>query len=522
VFQPNRKPEPRSLRGALNSAYRDRRLILAGMVTILALSIATALLKPPAYTARTSLLVLMSSEYATRPDALSTQATSMMAMERDSILSSEVSILTSRGLARTVLEEAGVGRVYPNLVQVRSLAGRVAEAIFGKSDFAPLDLAVERLMRDLRAVPDKSGSTIEVTYTHPDRSVSAEVLGLLIRAYQKKRSAVFANAQSSLVAVEVNKSRAALEKISSELAAFQKEQDISDFGTQMDLLLRRQAELHRARQVAATSFAESSQRVATLGQQLRKVPSRVVQYADSDDDRRAQAARDNLVDLRRQESELGNTYTDESPKMIAIRRQIAAMESEAASSARVTAPSSVRSGVNQVHSSLELDAMRAEGEVSAARQTMRELQAQTDSVATRIDALREKRTALDDLIRQKAVAEQSYLAGTRALQERRVTEDIDAKKAANVRVIEPAEPPLQASHSRAVILAGGAASSVLAGLAIAVCSDRFRRSYISPDRIESELGIPVLATVSHDPMLRPLSALDGSATGGLGQAAASA
>jgi polysaccharide biosynthesis protein PslE len=445
---------------------------------------------------------LMSDEYALRPNALSTQATPTLALERDAIMNSELSILTSPGLVKAMLHKVGPERIYPSSVEGGMLQGLV-HALFGGSEADPVDQVADRFMRDFKAAPDKSGSTIVATFRHTDRDMAAEALNQLVQLYQEKRAEVYANAQSGLIKVEVDKAKTDLDKASAELQAYQLQHGISDFSAQMDLLLRRLADLTRAQQAADTEVLESAKRVSTLTQQLEKTPAQVVQYAESDADGRVKAARDNLVNLRRQESELRQTYTEESQKVMAVRRQIDAMQGEVRRlSSGAGAPSAVRRGQSEVHSSLQLDLARAHSESDSLEQRKRELGLQVADVQSQVNTLQATRADLEALARQKGLSEQTYMAATKVLQERLVIEGMGSKKAANVRVIEPAEPPLKPERTRLIILVGGVMLSLLCGLLAAVLGDRFRRTFIAPERLEAELGLPVLASIS--PKSQPL------------------
>jgi polysaccharide biosynthesis protein PslE len=490
-----------SARSAINSAFRDRRRIGAVMAVVLLAALVVALLKAPAYTATTSLLVLMSDEYALRPNALSTQATPSLALERDAIMNSELSILMSPGLVKAMLHKVGPQRLYPSSVE-GGMLHRLAPSMFEDDAVDPADQVVERFMRDFKAAPDKSGSTIVATFRHTDRDLAAEALNVLVQLYQEKRAEVYANAQSGLIKVEVDKARTDLDKASAELQAYQLQHGISDFGAQMDLLLRRLADLTRAQQAADTDVLESARRVATLTQELEKTPAQVVQYAESDADGRVKVARDSLVDLRRQESELRQTYTEQSQKVTSVRRQIDTMEREVRRLSAAGAPSAVRRGQSEVHSSLQLDLARAHSERESLEQRKRELGLQVADVQRQVNTLQARRADLEALGRQKGLSEQTYMAATKVLQERLVIEGMGSKKAANVRVIEPAESPLKPDRTRLVILAGGVMLSLLCGLLAAVLGERFRRTFIAPERLEAELGLPVLACVS--PKAQPL------------------
>lgn len=483
-----------SLRSLLRAVLHDGRRIAGVALIVWLAAVCVAWLVPLPFIAQSTLLVLLSPEYASRPDAGSERLPQpVMTLERGAILASEISIIKSRSLARDVVEAIGVRRLYPAIADGE---GWLAGSMLASSG-SPTERAVERFIESLKASPEKSGSTIELSFKHRDAATAADALNRLVDAYQARRTGIFANPQSGLVEEKTREAADALARRAAELAAFQREAGISDFGTQLDILLRRQGELRAAQQEADTVVAETSQRLATIAAQLGRTPSQIIQHADFEADRRIQAARDALVELRRQDSELAAVFAEGSQKRVAVREQIAAMEREMGSHAAGGMSSSVRRGTNEVHASLQLDRVRQESELGAARQKKREIQGQLGALDARIAELQERRTRLEALARDKALAEQAYLDAAKTRNERRTAEDIEARRAANVRVVQAAEVPLQSRPTRIAVLLGGAVLAVLAGVATAALSSLMRRSFISPEGVEASLRIPVLAVVPH-------------------------
>ncbi|HVJ42140.1 MAG TPA: Wzz/FepE/Etk N-terminal domain-containing protein [Dongiaceae bacterium] len=496
-----------SRRELLNSAFKDARRIVLAIAFVLLAAIAAAAIKTPLYTAHATLLVLLSPEYAARPDAGSA-ASANMALERDAILNSEISILTSTSLAKDVVRQVGLARLYPKIAQGPGLLRQVLNKVLGRTDTVdPVDLAADQFSRDLAATPDKSGSTIDIAFRHQDNAVAAAVVNDLVAAYQRKRQDIYADVQSDLVAGKAAQARQDLESKSAELAAYQSETGVSDFPTQLDILLRQQGDLQRQIQQTDTDIADASERLKIAQSQLTTTPAEIVQYADSDTDRRIQDARDTLNTLKQREYDLRQTYTDKSDKVITVQKQIAAMQDELAKLQQSAQPSAVRKGRNDVYSTIELDRVKAESSIAAAQQQRLQLQSQLAAVSASVGQLYGKKARLDDLTRQKTLAEQAYSTAMKTLSERQMVEDVGAKRATNVRVIEAAEPPLKPAPIRLVILAGGLILSLIVGFLTAFLSDFLRRSYISSERLEKSLGIPVLVTVSASRSARPILAL---------------
>ncbi len=483
------------MRSFLDSIFRDATRISGVAIAVLLVAWAIALLRPPAYTAAARLLVLGSDEYASRPATLSPQAAPPAALlTRDAILSAEMSILTSQPVIRSTVEAIGVAQLYPDLAQPAS--GFLGRLLSSGQAAAPVDRAVRRFAAKLQLKPDRSGSTIEVAFTHPQPQRAAEAVNRLLAQYQARRLAIYGSAESPVVEAAVQQSREQLDGLSRQLSEFESRNGISKFEIQMDLLLRRLAEHSGMLQAAQAESAEVDKRLASLRQQLQSTPREIVQYQDTESDRRVQTMRDQLADLRRQEAELLQTYTEGSERVSTIRRQIRAMEQEVANGSTATRPTGVRRGVNEVRTAIELDLVRATSQANATGQRRQELSAQVNAIRAEIAALQGKRGELEDLSRRKSLAEQEFLGATRALQERRSMEDFGAKRAANVRTVEAAEAPNRPDRTRLLILVAGAFLALVAAVATALLLHRLRRTYLDAGTLQADTRLPVLASIA--------------------------
>jgi uncharacterized protein involved in exopolysaccharide biosynthesis len=483
------------MRSFLISVWHDRFRIVAIAASVMAMAVVVSLARPPTYVTSSTLLVLASDAYGNQPVALSTQAAAApMVMEREAILNAELSILTSPSIVREVVRTLSPQGIYPGAERVGMLGGLLAR-LGMRQPTDPEQVATDRVLQSLAAVSDKRGGTLTVSFSHGDPVIGAKVLDQLLQAFQKRRASLYLNAQSELIALKVADAKSRLEAAERALAGYQADSGISDYQVQMELLLRRLSDLERAEQAARTELGEAAQRVATLKSQLRTTPDSVVQYSDAESDRRAQAARDSLSDLRRQRAQLLETFTEKSQKVTVVQGQIEALEKELSSLLATPAPSSVRRGLNEVRTSVELALLRAQGESVSLEQRRRELASQVADVRAQVTALQDKHAGFESLVRQKALTEQAYLTSTKSLQERASIEEIESKRVANVRVLTPPEPARAPTRSRLAIIAAGILLGALSAAIVALLGHRFRRSFIDPERLAADLGLPVLACI---------------------------
>jgi uncharacterized protein involved in exopolysaccharide biosynthesis len=168
----------------------------------------------------------------------------------------------------------------------------------------------------------------------------------------------------------------------------------------------------------------------------------------------------------------------------------------------------VRHGRPNVVDALEIDGARVREDLEASKARRDTDRAQLTQIQESIKGLETKAVELEALERQRDLAAQNYTTVMKALDARTFEENVSARKSASVRVIEPAEAPVNSTNVRLVILSAGALLSLFAGVVTAVLSEALRRGFISPDKIEHSLGLPVLASI---PVLTRTPDLIGSA-----------
>jgi uncharacterized protein involved in exopolysaccharide biosynthesis len=446
---------PLARRIILNSIFKDKRRILLSMVTTLALTVALALLVTPKYKANATLLVLISSEYTSLPVTPATGAenVSRVIPERDAILKSEVEILSSPSLGKAVLHRIGVDRVYSDYAKrgwgAKTLALvssqlRAAAAEFGLELPPPhavnsIDLAALAFAKDLSVTPDKTGNIITVSFRHRDPTVAAAVVNTLIESYLVKRGGLFSDVTSPIAAEHVNALREELEKADREFTDFKAGNGISDYSLQREILLRQQGDVSHDLQRAESEIAQSAQRIAVLEHELKQTPQDVVEY--------------------------GKTL------------------------------SPILHGRPTVVDSLEIDRARANGDFEAAKARRDTDFAQLTQLRDSIKRLEANSLELERLDRKRFLIDQNYRSMIQRFDFLKFREEMNAKKVASIRIVQPAEIPVESGMLRIVILAAGLIICLFVGIVVALLSAVFRCGYISPEELERSLGLPVLARV---------------------------
>ena len=232
-------------RGLLIAAFTYKRRMLVTALAVLGLALALAAVMKSKYVAHSSLLALLGTEYTYRPLAGQT-ATSNGALEREEVLRTEIEILESDDLHRALIRRIGLRRLYPGYLEppglvvaaiksVLGLSSRIADEVTGeareKTPPDPVELALIEFDASFSAVAVKAGNSIELTFTHADPGLAAEVLNTLNAMYLDMRKSVFSDQQSGLVEAQVGKLRDALGAADARLAEFRMAHGASAFLT---------------------------------------------------------------------------------------------------------------------------------------------------------------------------------------------------------------------------------------------------------------------------------------------------
>ena len=167
------------IREMIAAAFSDRRKILLVMFVTFAVIAALAEFVVPNYTAQSTLLVLLSKDYAAQSEVGSEHDVAGV-LDRDAFLKAETDIIESEPLARQVVREIGVARLYPQMVNPSFLhrlradwTHRIRAALGLSPSPSPAleDLATVAFSQHLSAVADKAGNVITVSFRHPDAKV---------------------------------------------------------------------------------------------------------------------------------------------------------------------------------------------------------------------------------------------------------------------------------------------------------------------------------------------------------------
>jgi uncharacterized protein involved in exopolysaccharide biosynthesis len=462
------------------SLLRDRFRIAVSAMIMLVIAISAYVIMPPRYDAKATLLVLLSSDYTFRPGAGSEQQINAI-LDRESFLQSEAEILKSPLLAREVIHEIGLGVLYPRYLEPPSLLARIRSAVnndvaafktavglkvIPPAPLSPEGEAIEEFDRALSATPDKEGSTIGVEFRHTNPEVAARAVNDLIKLYLQRRADLYRDVEATIVDTQASDLHVKLDQAAQAYAAFKASAGISDFATQQQILLRQQGDISMDLKKAGISVAQSHSRLAVLDRQLANTPAEVSLYRDS------------------RHLNYGAASAEPEQRIQPSR-----------GAGGPNTPAVVRVGRNELFDKLSYDRSQVTQALQAAEARYAADQKDLVAITTSLDDLDAKEVQLQSLQRNQLLLSDAYDNAVKSLNGRRLLEAVDARKTANVRVIQPADVPLSETPIRKLVLAAGLALTLVVAVAVALVSALLRRGYLTPEAIEHDLGLSVLVSL---------------------------
>ncbi len=468
------------MREQLTVLFRRRAQILSVFIGIVGATAIVSLLIPPTYDAESTLLLKVGREYADPGELRS--AMPGPTWDRRDLLNSEINILTSHEVLRDVVNSMGVETLYPGL------------AATTRTPEAARDLALTRLRRQIVAYPLKDSAVILVRYEHRNPQVAADTVNRLVDLYQAKRLAVLSAPRTSFLEEQVGAARGRLAASQEALETFKREHGVHSLDEQRRLLLRQRTDLDASLKGAESRSIEAEDRANALHARLAEMSETVPLFDETERDVVREEAKGRLLALQLRERELTNKYAENSRLVQNVRREIEVVERFLREQ---DASRKVRTGRSQAFDLLQAEALRADAErrsLRASAATMREQIAKIDAA---LAVLERSEGTVQDLARQVAMAETEYKRYSDKLEEARITDDLDRQKLGNVRVIQAAVPsPERVRPRRLLNVALASVIGAVASVGIALMADRLEGVLLVPERVQRELRLPILGTLS--------------------------
>ena len=342
------------------------------------------------------------------------------------------------------------------------------------------------MLADLEAGAAPQTPVIAAQFTHTNPETAAELLNATVGAYLKYRAELLDDSSTESFAAQRRSYEAELLDAEKAIRDFLDANNISDFASEKasadTLISTTRSELLSVESQVSAVRAQ----LRGLKAEIAGTPPQIDFYVDDSSD-------ETLVQLRLEREDLLARYRPDSRPVQAIDRRIA--KAEAYLDQQEGPSGTVRRGPNPVHQELSTNLATLEAQADSLTEQRRELQRQLARLQVRQRTLTGLAPRWQELGRARNLAEQGVLDYATRESEARARTQLAARNADNIRVIEPARPPIRGSSLKMPIAAAAflfaGFTALMAGLLWAVT----RRSFATAGSLERTLGVPVLASV---------------------------
>jgi len=451
------QPQQQSLnmQDFLTIFFKHKWKILITFALVAGATCVIALQTPKQFVARGVVMVKFGREFVPVSEVGNVQPPTM---NPESIINTEVQILTGHDLLEKVVDAVGAEELYPEL---------------GEKPLPPewrREIAILNFRANLGVNPVKGSNLIEVFFRSKNPRVTAQVVNTMVDKLQERHLQVFSDPKSSFLEAQTKEYQEKLSKSEADIENFKQRNQVFALDEQRSLLLKERDESEATLKTERVRSRELQEKISFLKDRKNVYTDGVLE-----------GLRSNLNGLEQKEQELASKYNDTNQTLInhrdemrVVREQLAKQE-EQVRSAEMT----------KIQAELEPLLVKVAG-----------LQQRYDEAVKKLRQIDGLSRQFEDLKREAAVNENNYQTYLKKTEESRISEDLDRRKMTNVSVLERASVPISPIESKRQKTFGiGAFLAVALSFGLAFAAEYLPRGMTTPGNAVKRLSLPLMVTV---------------------------
>lgn len=442
--------------------FRHRRKIILVFTGVTTLTLLALAFFPRSYASESKLLIRVGRETVSLDPTATTGETIMLQKTQEDEVNSALNILGSRRVLEQVVERVGPERIINDTAlnaqampgaasTFRAIGAWVSSTLrtLRLSDpGTPLDQAVRRLERKCRLTAPKQSMVITVRYTAASPQLAHDVVAAITDVFLEEHSRLSQTDGSLAFFAEQ------AEKLHTQLTAAQSQ------------LRDRKNTYQRTSSDSRLSILENAR----------------------------DAMREKIYDLQLHESELRSRYTDEYPPLRELKRQREEAErllTDLPSGG--VRPAAFNPAVDQAKG---VQAALATSDVAAPGGALSSEAPGREKLHGELKSLNDQEYELAQLEREVELLDGKYRMHVEKLEQARVNDELGQEKITNIKVAQPATLVYKpVSPIKAVVLGLGLSAALFGALGLAFAAESMDQTLRNTDQIETQLGLPVLASL---------------------------
>ena len=446
-----------SARDILTIIFKHKYIILITFLFISAGVTLYAFSLKRVYESQSVLLVKLGREFTSRPEVGGDSGRGF-SVPPETIMRAEMSLITSRDLISTVIKNVGQEKIFPSLS--KAIPGSIS------SD----DLAILFFQESLSVTNIQGSSMIQISFTHPDPYIAADVVNALVDALKVKHLEVFSTDSTPFLKSQEKVFQERLKESETKLASLKQKYGVFSFDEQKTALIAQRSTLDMNLNAAQSQVSELEQKVAMI-----KSPKWVPEVPPE--------IRAQLIALQQREREVMGKYIDGTVPVQNVRKEIEA----------------VKESLNKQSEEIrQTEIHKAEGELSMARVRADNARRQLGQVEAALQSLEARALELQEAKRDAALQEQNYQTYSKKLEESQVRDDMERQKIVAITVVEKAlasSMPKRGRFGKRQLVPMGFFGGIAAGIALAFMLEFMSPGMTTPWSAERRLNLPVLSAI---------------------------
>jgi uncharacterized protein involved in exopolysaccharide biosynthesis len=461
------------------------------------------------YDIESSLLVKIGRE-TLDPPAVSRNVPLTAGLRHEEV-ESEIEILRSPELIAATVDAIGVDAFKAHRVPATTFIGKVKDTVKSvvrsiKDEYhealIALDLkkrlndrqqAILGVMDSLTVENAKDSDIISIKLRMPDPDLAIRVENKLVALYLDQRITIRSTpGVQEFLDQAATEDQKVLENAEAQKQTWKRDSGIVSSQDQKALLLKQVLDLTAASAATQGEIDALTREIAASRQLLDTTPEYLRGSQQETPNPALQSIEEKLIALKLQRAQALSKYRPDSGVVVSIDQEIGHLNDLRASE-KATQVGSVTSQLNPNRMAVEQQFHEATIKLEGLRASRSQQEAEIAKLKADLGKIDEADVRLNDIERNRQIAEQDYLTVTRRKFDSSISNQLDRDRVSNVSVANRPTATFEPVYPRKmIIMAVALAAGLILGISLALFLNYFDDRAMTPEQVELEAGVQCL------------------------------
>ena len=456
---------------------KRRKIVIVSFLVVVLLAVGIYTIKTtPIFKATTKIIIEQ-------------QQSSLIDLGKENDISTWVELLRSRQLALEVIKKVGLDSILEERHQKRTFLASIFPFLHSEVKDKPLDEQAQKdtlinwYLSNLKISTSKNSRIVNISFLDSSPEIAARTANAHAQTFIKRYIELQQSEAEQILQwlqQQLRQQRKKLEEARQELYRFQKENNIVSLGEKQNIIYQKIQELNTLLIQAKTDRIAKENAYRQL-QKISANKGEILSLPEVTATPMIQKLREELTALKAEYRQMAASYGPKHPKMIELSEKIKQVQKE------------LQIEINRLRKSIKADLDRAkalEASLQKALEEQKKLALQLNQKMIKYEELKqeiETNQRMYDLLFKQA-SEVKLMSATQNN---------------NVRIVDPAEPPLFPIKPKILLnLAVAILTGLFGGIFLAFFFEFLDNTVKSPEDIQKALGLSLLGILPYDENLK--------------------